>query len=165
LFITSVDAACVIDPGFCAEIMGQIVQNHGAIVAAETGDQCQAEDANRVANGFRTVGAIATTAQLAAGAAQLASVFGGVTSLRMTADQQALKELVDEVTNGARTPLSVDDANTVIQWAQEVKYPGFRASVGDVGSPSNWVGGSHIHLPGVGSGHIPVAPGVSPISP
>jgi RHS repeat-associated protein len=68
LYLTSVDAACAIDPGFCAEIMGQIIQSHGAITAAESGDQCLADEANRVANGFRAVGDIAGIAQLATAA-------------------------------------------------------------------------------------------------
>jgi RHS repeat-associated protein len=65
LILTSVDAACVIDPGFCAEIMGQIIENHGAITATETGNQCAAQEANRVANGFRTAGNIASVFTIA----------------------------------------------------------------------------------------------------
>jgi RHS repeat-associated protein len=83
-----------------------------------------------------------------------------------TADQVALKELVDEATNIGRKPLSVDDANTVLDWAHEVQYPGVRAGAGDVSSPSNWNGGGnvpHIHVPGAGrNGHVPVEPGVAP---
>jgi hypothetical protein len=69
-------------------------------------------------------------------------------------------------------PLSRADADTVLDWADEVGYPGARAKAGDVASPSNWTAGSppnvppgqpHIHLPGVGrSGHVPVEPGVPP---
>jgi RHS repeat-associated protein len=86
---------------------------------------------------------------------------------QMTPDQRALKDLVDEVTNGGRKPLSVDDANTVLDWADEVQYPGARAKPGDVSSPSNWTGHPnqppHIHLPGAGrGGHVPVQPGVQP---
>jgi RHS repeat-associated protein len=83
----------------------------------------------------------------------------------MTPDQQALKELVDEATFGGRRPLSTDQAETVLDWADEFGYPGARAKPGDVANPSNWSGGSgqpHIHIPGVGNGHIPVQPGVSP---
>jgi hypothetical protein len=65
LFLTSVDAACAIDPEFCAEIMGNMLQSHGAIVARETGNQCIEEEADRVANGFRTAGAIASIATVA----------------------------------------------------------------------------------------------------
>jgi RHS repeat-associated protein len=55
MFITSVDAACVQAPDLCAEIVGQIVQN-----AANLMQDCpQAEDANRVANTIRNIGAIA----------------------------------------------------------------------------------------------------------
>jgi len=83
-----------------------------------------------------------------------------------TPDQQALKDLVEEATNGGRKPLSVDDAETVLDWADEVNYPGWRAKPGDVANPSNWdaAGGQpHIHIPGAGrSGHVPVQPGVRP---
>ncbi len=83
----------------------------------------------------------------------------------MTGDQRAIKELADEATFGGRRPLSTSDANTILDWAQEYNYPGWRAGPGDVGSPSNWTRGGgvpHIHLPGVGSGHVPVQPGVTP---
>ena len=85
-----------------------------------------------------------------------------------TQDQQALQGLVNEMTKGGRKPLSTSDANTVLDWAKETKYPGARAKAGDVSYPSNWSGRrghpneSHIHIPGVGSGHIPVDPGVGP---
>lgn len=88
-------------------------------------------------------------------------------SLRMTPDQQALKELVDEATLGGRQPLTVDQAQTVLDWADEVGYPGVRAGPGDVSVPSNWTANPvpHIHFPGVGSGHIPVDPGLPPWNP
>jgi len=83
---------------------------------------------------------------------------------RHTPDQQALKELVDEASLSGNRPLSVADAETILDWADEVGYPGVRANPGDVGVPSNWPGGGgqpHIHFPGVGrSDHIPVQPGV-----
>ena len=84
----------------------------------------------------------------------------------MTPDQQALKRLVNEVTNGGRTPLSRADANTVLEWGQEINYPGLRAGLNDVASPSNWTANPvpHIHVPGAGrNGHVPVEPGVTPI--
>ena len=59
----------------------------------------------------------------------------------MTPDQKALKEIVDEVSLGGRKPLSVDDAETILDWADEANYPGWRAKPGDVASPSNWPGG------------------------
>jgi len=42
--------------------------------------------------------------------------------------------------------------------AEEVNYPGFRANPGDLATPSNWTANPvpHIHLGGVGTGHIPV---------
>jgi hypothetical protein len=79
---------------------------------------------------------------------------------------RALRDLVNDATNGGRKPLSVDDANAVLDLAQEINYPGWRAGPGDVASPSNWAGGGgqpHIHIPGAGrGGHVPVAPGVAP---
>ena len=53
LFITSVDAACIMDPQFCAEIMGQIVENLGALT-------CQEDEAAEVADGIRKVGVLAS---------------------------------------------------------------------------------------------------------
>lgn len=52
LFITSVDAACITDPQFCAEIMGQIVENLGALT-------CREDEAKDVADGLRTAGTLA----------------------------------------------------------------------------------------------------------
>lgn len=89
-----------------------------------------------------------------------------VHNCQMTPNQQALKELVDEVTIGGRRPLAVGDAESVLDWADEYNYPGWRAKAGDVSSPSNWTGAQgtpHIHLPGAGrGGHVPVQPGVPP---
>jgi RHS repeat-associated protein len=82
-----------------------------------------------------------------------------------TADQRALKELVDEVTLGGRKPLSAADAETVLDWADEVRYPGAGATAGDLATPSNWKANPvpHIHIPGAGrGGHVPVEPGVKP---
>jgi len=85
--------------------------------------------------------------------------------LRHTPDQRALRELVDEATNRGRKPLSREDAETVLEWAQETNYPGVRAAPGDVADPSNWKANPvpHIHMSGAGrGGHVPVAPGVRP---
>jgi len=82
-----------------------------------------------------------------------------------TADQRALREIVNETTNGGRKPLTVDQAETVLDWATEVKLPGARAVPSDVigNHPGTKFDGiPHIHIPGVGNGHIPVAPGVNP---
>ena len=64
---------------------------------------------------------------------------------------------------------SIDnEAETVLDWADEVNYSGWRAGANDVSVPSNWIGRPghpdepHIHIPGVGSGHVPVDPGVGP---
>jgi RHS repeat-associated protein len=68
-----------------------------------------------------------------------------------TPDQQALGDLVRDVTNGGRKPLSNGDADTVLDWSKEVGLP-----VRDDRNSSHWVGGPHIHVPGSGIGHIPV---------
>jgi len=100
--------------------------------------------------------------QLALAGVNIAAMFTGLgeADLAMTEGQVALKELVEEATLGGRQALNSADTTTVIEWAQEVNYPGFRASPGDLATPSNWTANpvSHIHLPGVGSGHIPVTP-------
>ena len=83
----------------------------------------------------------------------------------MTPDQRALKELVDEATRNGRKPLTRDNAETILDWADEVNYPGVRAKPGDVADPSNWTANPvpHIHIPGAGrGGHVPVEPGVRP---
>jgi hypothetical protein len=81
-----------------------------------------------------------------------------------TEDQQALQQLVNEATLQGRRPLTVEQANTVLDWAEEIGYPGVRAGPADVGAPNvrpNWVGGPHINIPGIGrNGHVPVMPGV-----
>jgi Pretoxin HINT domain len=38
-----------------------------------------------------------------------------------TPDQQALQQLINEATNGGRTPLSTQQAETVLDWAQELR--------------------------------------------
>ena len=89
---------------------------------------------------------------------------------RHTADQQALKEIVEEATLGGRKSLSVEDAETVLDWAEEINYPGWRAGQNNVSQPSHGRGRPgysnepHIHLPGTGKygGHIPVETGVRP---
>ncbi len=105
--------------------------------------------------------------QLQACLTQLGNQLTSNTFWSQTADQRALKDLVDEATNGGRKALSKDDAETILDWAGEVKYPGARAKPGDVSDPSNWHGPPdhppHIHIPGAGrGGHVPVQPGVRP---
>jgi RHS repeat-associated protein len=94
-------------------------------------------------------------------------LFDGETEAELAArgEQQALRDIVNEVTNGGRTPLSTQDGQTVLEWAKETHYPGARATPGDVASPSNWKANPvpHIHLPGAGrGGHVPVEPGFQP---
>ena len=81
----------------------------------------------------------------------------------MTPDQIALKELVSEASLGGRKALDADTANTILDWADKVNYPGWRASANDLNPVNNhWVNGPHIHIPGTGSHGIPVLPGVTP---
>jgi RHS repeat-associated protein len=61
LFFTSVDAACAIDPQFCAEMMGQMAQNLGDL----SGDQCLAQEARDVSRGLEQAAAIASIASVA----------------------------------------------------------------------------------------------------
>lgn len=75
---------------------------------------------------------------------------------RHTPGQEAFKDVVGEATNGGHTPLSPEDAETIGEWGREVQYPGFSDDPSHLADPFHWVGGPHIHVPGVGSGHIPV---------
>jgi RHS repeat-associated protein len=93
----------------------------------------------------------------------MAAIPGGAEEMTIargatTADQIALRDLVNEVTIGGRKALSPADTQTVIGLANEVKYPGFHAGPNDV-SGAHWIG-PHINLPGAGrSGHVPITPG------
>ncbi|MCX7419868.1 MAG: polymorphic toxin-type HINT domain-containing protein [Planctomycetia bacterium] len=82
----------------------------------------------------------------------------------MSPDQIALKELTHEASNGGRKALDAKTANTLLDWADEFSYPGWRASANDLATQGNhWVTGlPHIHIPGIGSHGIPVLPGVIP---
>jgi RHS repeat-associated protein len=118
LFITSVDAACAIDPGFCAEIMGQIIQNHGATTAATTGDQCLAQEANRVAKGFRTAGAIATVAQLGVAVTGAVSAVNAVGLEKQLASESQLAEVASNQgipMAGAGMRRQIDDLARLLQ--------------------------------------------------
>lgn len=61
LFITSVDAACAIDPTFCAEILGQIAQN----AASVSGNSCEQEAADAVSEALHTTANIASFSLIA----------------------------------------------------------------------------------------------------
>ena len=83
----------------------------------------------------------------------------------MTPDQRALKDIVNDATNKGRKPLTKEEAETILDWADEVNYPGRRAKPADVASPSNWHANPvpHIHIPSAGrGGHVPVEGGVQP---
>jgi hypothetical protein len=83
-----------------------------------------------------------------------------------TPQQQALLQMIDDMTLGGRRPLTVAEANTVLDLAEECQLPGVRAGAGDVnppGGPGLWDNQPHIHIPGAGrGGHVPVQPGVAP---
>ncbi|MCP4347076.1 MAG: RHS repeat-associated core domain-containing protein [Desulfobacterales bacterium] len=70
---------------------------------------------------------------------------------RHSPDQEALNDLIGETTLGGRRPLSDDEADTVLDWADEVGTEGAR----DDRNTNHWTGGQHIHVPGSGIGHIP----------
>ena len=58
LFMTSVDAACLQDPMFCAEIMGQMVKNAGAM----SGNECLAQQTEEIADRMETAGMVLSVA-------------------------------------------------------------------------------------------------------
>jgi RHS repeat-associated protein len=99
---------------------------------------------------------------LTAGMILMNAIPGEGKAAEMTADQIALKELVEEATLGGRKALNAADTEAVMQWAKETQYPGYRASPGDLANPSNWKANPvpHITMPGTGrsGGHIPVTP-------
>ena len=70
---------------------------------------------------------------------------------RQTPDQEALGDLVRDVTHGGRKPVSDKDADTLLDWGREVG-----SNVRDDRNTDHWTGGPHIHIPGSGVGHIPV---------
>ena len=71
-----------------------------------------------------------------------------------TADQRALRELIDETSNKGHKPLSTDNANTLMDMAEEVGFR-VRASANDLKPINNhWKRGPHIHID---EKHIPVA--------
>ncbi len=78
---------------------------------------------------------------------------------RMTEDQIALKDLVDDATLGGRKAMSMSEAQAAMDLAEDVGYPGFTRDAADFSTVGNhWVGGPHFNLAGVGNGHIMVIP-------
>ncbi len=140
---------------FGAQLTEDLIDFSGASGVAGTAGQSGSASANPCHHG-RALGLGALTAA----SIGLNAIPGGGKALEMTADQIALKELVEEATLGGRRALNQADTQTVMQLARETQYPGFRASPGDLANPSNWGANPvpHIHLPGVGSGHTPVTP-------
>jgi len=96
-----------------------------------------------------------------AGAGKFAAAAIANQSLRHTADQIALKELIEEASNGGRKALTKYEAEAAMQLAKDVNYPDFRYNPLKDGAIFNnhWeTGQPHFHFPGVGSGHIPFVP-------
>ncbi|WP_444923581.1 RHS repeat-associated core domain-containing protein [Microbulbifer sp. DLAB2-AF] len=73
------------------------------------------------------------------------------TDKRHSPDQQALNDLINDLTYGGRLPLSGSDADTILDWADELGIEGARDDRGK----DHWAGGEHIHVPGSGINHIP----------
>jgi RHS repeat-associated protein len=74
LIYDSVTWACLRDPAFCLEIMGQMVQNLGGVNANLTGNACLRDEANDLAEGFSTAATVVTVVTVAAGATALAKM-------------------------------------------------------------------------------------------
>jgi hypothetical protein len=85
--------------------MGQIIGDHGTIVARETGDQCVAEEANRLANGFNLAGTIAGIAQLGSAAKGVVNVLeeaGG--AIHLTVDtSKGIVEVISDISQEGET--------------------------------------------------------------
>lgn len=78
-----------------------------------------------------------------------------------TPDEIAIRELADEAGLFGHQPIPRDQAELLLDWADEYGYPGWRADPGSV-SGAHWLG-PHIHIPSAGrSGHVLVEPGVLP---
>ena len=69
LFYTSVDAACAIDPNFCAEIMGQMIQN----AAALSHDPCEQAAADAVSGALNSLANIGNVIAGVVGATRVAA--------------------------------------------------------------------------------------------
>ena len=72
-------------------------------------------------------------------------------------NRRSLNDLIKDLTNDGRKPLSADDAGAAIDLGKELGIPGIRDDRGT----DHWQGGPHIHIPqsGVGDGkHIPALP-------
>jgi RHS repeat-associated protein len=69
-------------------------------------------------------------------------------------NRKSLNDLINDLTNGGRKPLSADDADAAIDLGKELGIPGVR----DDRDTDHWEGGPHIHIPGTGIGHIPADP-------
>ncbi len=83
LFFSSVDAACLSDPEFCAEIMGQVIKNAGAM----SGNACLAEETQNIADKVETLGLVASVVMAGKGlVADTAFTFRGLVQNRRLRD-------------------------------------------------------------------------------
>jgi len=97
--ITTVDMACVQNPAFCAELIGQYVKN----AAAATGDQCVQDNADVVANQFRSIGTVLEVAAIVGG-----SVKGIVSAAKSGIESVAKKRIKYDVDAMARAAAEPD---------------------------------------------------------
>ena len=70
-------------------------------------------------------------------------------------DREALNDLIDEATSGGREPWTDSEADTILDWADELGVEGVRDNRGE----DHWGGRDHIHIPDYGGKtHIPTKP-------
>ena len=70
-------------------------------------------------------------------------------------NRKSLNDIIRDLTNGGRKPLSADDADAAIDLGNELGIPGVR----DDRDTDHWEGGPHIHIPGTRiPPHIPADP-------
>lgn len=154
--------------GYMDSYSGGLTQDVRQLVGIDGVDYCSPYYASLAALGQIPVGPGSAVRAGVKGASLARRVVSGLadgSGRRMSGDQRAIRDLVDEATNQGRRPMAREDAETILDWAEEAGYPGVRAKHGDVASPSNWGANPvpHIHVPGSGrGGHVPVEPGVRP---
>jgi hypothetical protein len=134
LFLTSVDAACMMNAGFCLEIMGHILENHAAI----TGDPCEAQAASSVANGFQTAAAIVGIVQLGRAAVGITTVIGKVADLgKLRSGEQSL---LDQLPNLGSPKANWYQNSSVLRREMSLGNPIRDASVDGAGNLINNTG-------------------------
>ena len=134
-------AACTLNPALCAATLGTVaciaspwcrdtVQDVGQDISSlvDSLHNMLSEDSEGETSGECTVGK------------------------RLTPDQEAMHDLIDKIKKRKKA-LDVEDAETLLDWMEEIKYPGRRADGPDVRG-EHWKE-PHIHG---GRKHIPVKP-------